>query len=106
MQRMLLRSIDALAFLLDCGVPDSEVAKALEVPSGGGYAVSELMRGKRHIVADMDGQLPMINLATAAARNRVRAVQTFLLGIRRPRPWSKHLSANGAHDRCESMKSA
>jgi transposase len=71
-----------------------------------GYEAGKKITGrKRHIAADTDGRLLMVNLTPADISDSA-GTQAVLDGIRKRWPWVKHLFADGAYDRLKLMDKA
>jgi putative transposase len=116
-RRLLFRTIPDLALMLDrervgraasptAGVLDSQTVEAPAAPSGGGYDAAKKIKGrKRHVAADTDGRLLMVNLTPAEVQDAAGA-ERIIAAIRKRWPWLKHLFADGAYDRGELMSEA
>ena len=112
-RRFLFQTIHDVALMLDRervgreasptgGVVDSQSVKAPEAKTRGYDAGKKIAGRKRHIAVDTDGQLLMINLTPADISDSAGA-QMILDGVRKRRPWLKHLFADGAYDRTQLM---
>jgi hypothetical protein len=80
------------------GVIDSQTVKAPAPGAQRGYDAGKKIVGrKRRIAVDTDGRLMMVNLTPADVSDSAGAL-AILEGIRKRRPWVKHLFADGAYD--------
>jgi transposase len=86
-------------------VIDSQSVKALQAKTRGCDAGKKVVGRKRHIAADTDGRLLMVNLTPADISDS--AGSTAILEVIRKRwPWVKHLFADGTYDRLKLMDKA
>lgn len=86
--------------------PDSRTVKAPHPPRGGGYDAAKRVKGsKRHVAADTDGRLLMVNLTPADVQD-AEGAEAIIKAIRRRWPWLRHLFADGAHGRGKLMSAA
>jgi putative transposase len=109
-RRLLFRTLHDVALMLDreragreaspfAGVIDSQSVRAPHAPGGGGYDAAEKVKGrKRHVVADTDGRLLMVDLTPADVRDAAGA-EAIVAAARERWPWLKRLFADGAYDR-------
>ena len=115
-RRFLIHTIHDIELMLDrerqeqeaslsAAVIDSQSVKALSAEKRGFDAGKKVVGRKRHIAVDTDGRLLMVNLTTEDISDSAGA-QTILDGIRKRRPWIKHLIADGAYDRLKLMDKA
>ncbi|MFC7634626.1 IS5 family transposase [Paraburkholderia humisilvae] len=83
------------------GVIDSQTLKA-PAASQRGYDAKKVAGRKRHIAADTDGRLLMMNLTSAGIADST-AAQAVLGAVKKRWPGVKHLFADGAYDRTPLM---
>lgn len=116
MRRFLIVTLHNLAVMIDreqagrdasptAAVIDSQSVKAPVAKNRGFVANKKIVGRKRHIAADTDGRLLMVNLTTADISDSAGA-QAILDAIRKRWPWVKHLFADGAYDRARLMDKA
>jgi putative transposase len=84
------------------GVLDSQTVKVPHADTRGYDAIKKIVGRKRHIVADTDGRLPMVNHTTADISDGAGA-QAILDAIRKPWSWLKRLFADGVYDRTKLL---
>ncbi|NKJ00378.1 transposase [Novosphingobium sp. SG707] len=84
---------------------DSQSVKAPRAEKRGFDAGKKVLGRKRHIAVDSDGRLLMINLTTGDISHSA-GDQAILNGIRKRRPWIKHLFADGFYDCLKLMGKA
>ena len=87
------------------GVLDSRPVKAPAARQRGFDGGKKITGRKRHVAADTDGRLPMINLTTADISDSAGA-RMILDAIRKRRTWLGPLLADGACDRGQLMDKA
>ena len=87
------------------GVLDSRSVKAPAARQRGFDGGKKITGRERHVAADTDGRLPMINLTTADISDPAGA-RMILDASRERRPWLKPLLADGARDRGQLMDKA
>jgi transposase len=115
-RRFLFQTIHDLCLMCDrermgreaspsAAVIDSQSVKAPHAKTRGYDAGKKIVGRKRHIAVDTDGRLLMVNLTPADISDSAGA-QAILDGIRKRRPWVKHLFADGAYDRLQLMDKA
>ncbi|TCK19716.1 DDE family transposase [Ancylobacter aquaticus] len=112
-RRLLFRTIHDVALMLDrdrksreqfpsAAVVDSQSIKASTAEKGGFDAGKKVVGRKRHIAADTDGWLLMVNL-TAADISDSAGAQAIVAAIRKLWPWLKRPFADCAYDRTRLM---
>jgi transposase len=115
-RRLLFRTIDDLALMLDReaagreaspagGVLDSQTVKAPFSEVRGCDGGRRVVGRKRHVAVDTDGRFLTVNLTSADVSNSAGA-QDILPVMRRRWPWLKHLFADAGCDRTELMDNA